>query len=144
MWTVSTLSPSSFLTYVLPVLFARKRLWILCVPPKFHNLPSCGNINQHICCPQLMLFLFFSFICIKLNPRNFRRSKSMSRVMLLLQIEDKSGAHTILHDDLGLKSTLIESHFSLIRVSSRVSSHLSYRRLARTVVTNLCQGPRLV
>ena len=45
----------------------------------------------------------------------------MSRVMLLLQIEDKSGAHTILHDDLGLKSTLIESHFSLIRVSSRVS-----------------------
>ena len=36
--------PSSFPTHVLPVLFVRKRLCILCVPPKFHNLPSRGNI----------------------------------------------------------------------------------------------------
>jgi len=44
MWTVSTLSLSSFPTHVLPVLLVRKRLCILCVPPKFHNLPSRGNI----------------------------------------------------------------------------------------------------
>jgi len=41
--TVSTLSLSSFLTHVLPVLSVRKRLCILCVPPKFHNLPSREN-----------------------------------------------------------------------------------------------------
>ena len=35
---------SSFPTHVLPVLSVRKRLCILCVPPKFHNLPSRGNI----------------------------------------------------------------------------------------------------
>ena len=45
MWTVSTLSLSSFPTHVLPVLSLRKRLCNLCVPPKFHNLPSRGNIN---------------------------------------------------------------------------------------------------
>ena len=44
MWTVSTLSLCSFPTHVLPVLSVRKRLCILCVPPKFHNLPSRGNI----------------------------------------------------------------------------------------------------
>jgi len=44
-WTVSTLSLCSFPTHVLPVLSVRKRLCILCVPPKFHNLPSRGNIT---------------------------------------------------------------------------------------------------
>jgi len=44
MWTVSTFSLSSFPTHVLPVLLVRMRLCILCVPPKFHNLPSRGNI----------------------------------------------------------------------------------------------------
>jgi len=43
---------SSFPTHALPVLFARKRLCILCVPPKFHNLPSRGNIIavRGVCC----------------------------------------------------------------------------------------------
>jgi len=43
-WTVSTLFLCSFPTHVLPVLSVRKHLCIVCVPPKFHNLPSCGNI----------------------------------------------------------------------------------------------------
>ena len=38
MWTVSTLS-----SLFLPVLSVTKRLCIVCVPPKFHNLPSRGN-----------------------------------------------------------------------------------------------------
>ena len=45
-WTISTLSLSSFPTHVFPVLSVRKRLWFLCVPLKFHNLPSCGNISR--------------------------------------------------------------------------------------------------
>jgi len=48
-WTDSTLSLSSFPSQVLPVLFVRKRLCILCVPPKFHNLPPRGNIILHHC-----------------------------------------------------------------------------------------------
>jgi len=40
-WTVSTLSLSSFPAHVLSV---RKRLYIFCIQPKFHNLPLRGNI----------------------------------------------------------------------------------------------------
>ena len=50
MWTVSTLSLSSFPTNVLPVLSVRKCLCILCVPPKFHNLPSRGYITIYDDC----------------------------------------------------------------------------------------------
>ena len=46
MWTVSTLSLCSFPTHVLPILSVRKRLCILCVPPKFHNLPSRECVCQ--------------------------------------------------------------------------------------------------
>jgi len=37
----------SFPTHILPVLSVRKRLCILCVLPKFHNLPSRGNIIDY-------------------------------------------------------------------------------------------------
>jgi len=45
-WTVSTLSLSSFPTQVLPVLSVRNCLCILCIPPKFRKLPSRGNMTQ--------------------------------------------------------------------------------------------------
>ena len=65
-WMVSILSLCSFPTHVFPVLSVRKRLCILCVPPKFNNLPS----NRFVSTTKISMKYVVIWIPLRIRVRS--------------------------------------------------------------------------